>query len=106
SGVFTVTLNDNISVSGMRFEDGTVTIAPGAISTLEIDGAPIEVAAARTARINRAMSGFSGLLKDGAGTLALAAPNFYSKPTVINNGHLLLDFGQTTSPSSNIIFNS
>jgi autotransporter-associated beta strand protein len=106
-GAFIVQIGSNtsLSVGGMQFEEGAVTILPSAIgaSGLALSNQSVGVAAGATATIDQAIAGSVGLFKDGAGTLLLGAASIFSGPTIVNGGSLVLDFNQPSAPINDII---
>ena len=86
TGAFIVTLGSTEQVNGLKFEEGTATIAGG--GTLNLTGAGIDTASTRIQQIDSLVSGSVGLTKTGTGTLILNGFNTYTGTTTISGGVL------------------
>ncbi|MES2658842.1 MAG: Calx-beta domain-containing protein [Verrucomicrobiota bacterium] len=96
----TVALDGARSVGHLRFGDTTpshnwtLTTGSGGPLTLSVfTGSPLVTVNNQTATIATALDGTSGLIKDGAGSLALNGANTYSGGTVVSGGTLTLGSG-------------
>jgi fibronectin-binding autotransporter adhesin len=102
----TVTLSAAQSVNSLVFKSGYLITA----STLTLAGPSITVDAGVTATLKSAIAGSLGLIKNGPGTLALAAVNSYSGGTIINAGVLGIVSNALgaipTSPVLNVTINN
>lgn len=84
---YTVTIDSAISAAGIAFEEGDVTLAPGAGGSLTLTTASISVAATSSANIAQAVAGAAGLAKSG-GLLILSGNNSYTGLTTVSSGVL------------------
>ena len=71
TAAYTVTVSGTQTVSGLTFEEGTVTLSGG---TLSLSGAVIADTTG-SAKINSVISGSGSLIKSNSGTLTLAGSN-------------------------------
>lgn len=103
TGSYTATI-DAQTASGVRVEDGNVTIATGTL-TLN-SGSSINVLSGHTATISATLSNNSGdtLSKDGTGALVLASGNNLNGTTTLNSGTIGVgnagSFGSTAGSST------
>ncbi len=106
TGAYTITVSGTQSASGITFEDGTPTLTGGTLNLTGIH--TITASTGVTATIESVVSGSDGLVKAGAGTVALTANETYSGPTNISAGTLQLGNGGTTGtlPTSSAITTS
>lgn len=99
-GAFTISLSGNQVASGLVFQEGSVTLRDGSLTLRRgTGGGTISVASDLSATIDSTLLGTDGLIKDGDGTLILAAANSYSGLTDLRRGTLVLasDYGIGTS---------
>jgi autotransporter-associated beta strand protein len=84
----TVTVNSTRAVTGITFEDGTVTLNGGTVSMIGANGqSTIGVADGLLATINTTViSGTNDLVKTGNGALRLNANNTFTGRTIIRGG--------------------
>lgn len=87
TAAYTVTVDSVVSVAGLSFEEGNVTLASGA-GTLTLAGAGVAVASGATATISEPLLGSVGLSKSGPGTLVLTGSNSYTGLTSVGAGTL------------------
>lgn len=87
---YTVTVDGDYDVAGIRFARDTVTLANGGGSLL-LSQPTLEVAAGLTATVAASLTGAGGMTKTGTGRLVLEATNTYQGPTAIESGILALD---------------
>ena len=102
-GQYTVTISGNQSISGIVFQEGSVTLRDGSLTLRSgTGGDTISVASGLVATIESGISGTDGLIKDGDGTLVLAGANTYSALTDLRRGTLVIasDYGLGTSTLS------
>jgi autotransporter-associated beta strand protein len=86
TGSYTVTVAGglgNLNVNGMRFEEGNVTVANNAGTTLVLTAANIDVAFGLTATIAQVLGGSVGLNLTNGGNLTLSGANTYTGGTTI-----------------------
>lgn len=91
TGNFTVTVSGTQNVGGITVEEGNPTISDG---TLNFNSANpfVDVGSGRTITFNSQLSGSSGLLKDGAGTMILnSTGNNWTGDFAINAGTVQLN---------------
>lgn len=93
-GTVTVTGSAGIGVStGMRFTVDGYRILSGSQAAISLSGstAPfIDVVQSSRATIAAPLSGSAGFRKTGAGALVLSGSNFYTGPTIIEGGTVVL----------------
>jgi fibronectin-binding autotransporter adhesin len=91
TGAYTVTVVGNQVVSGIVFEEGTLTLTGGTLTLGSgVGNATIEVTSTNFATIISQLAGINGLTKTGSGTLLLAGTNTYSGITDLQEGTLLI----------------
>ena len=73
-GIYDVTVSATQSASGIRFEEGTVTLNGGTINLA--NAATVNVAAGLTSTIISVLTGSAGLTQSGSGTLVLTSTVF------------------------------
>jgi autotransporter-associated beta strand protein len=81
TGTYSVTVSGTQSASGMRFEEGTVTLTGGTVNLT--NAGTVNVINGLTATVNSAIGGAVGLTKSGEGTLVLGGANTYSGNTIL-----------------------
>ncbi|HEX6961599.1 MAG TPA: autotransporter-associated beta strand repeat-containing protein [Lacipirellula sp.] len=86
TGTYDVAVSGAQSASGIRFEEGTVTLNGGTINL--VNAAEVNVATGLTATIGSALGGSAGLLQSGSGTLVLTGANTYSGNTMLASNPL------------------
>jgi len=91
TGTYAVTVSGTQSVSGLRFEEGTVTLSGGTIS---LTGATPSISVTGTQTISSVLAGSSGFDKTGAGTLVVTGTNTLTGATTISQG--TLKYGNVT----------
>ncbi|MEP6662594.1 MAG: autotransporter-associated beta strand repeat-containing protein [Verrucomicrobiota bacterium] len=99
TGTYTVSLDTNEIVSGINFEEGTVTISGNGALNLTGDGS-IFVAGNNTATISSAITGNSALIKTGTGTLRVGGDNDYDGDTIVSAGTLSLETSERIPDAS------
>jgi len=90
SGAYTVTVSDTQDITGLGFEEGTVTITGGTALRL-VNDAPVVVNSGLTATVETAISDDGNarqLAKYGEGTLILSGTNTYTGATSVVDGTL------------------
>jgi len=104
----TVTINDNVSTTGLQFDsDGYVlNNAPGKSLTIFSSFTPTVTVtnAGQTATINAPIAGTSGFQFGGDGTLVLAGVNTFTGSMVISSGTLQLSASTGSLNSNNNIY--
>lgn len=91
TGTYAVTVSGTQSVSGLRFEEGTVTLSGGTIS---LTGATPSISVTGTQTISSVLAGGSGFDKTGAGTLVVTGTNTLTGATTISQG--TIKYGNVT----------
>lgn len=106
----TVTLDGARTLGGLRFADSTAshnwTLNTGSGGPLTLSGlsdSPVVRVANQTATINAVLAGSQGLLKTGAGTLALGGTNTYSGTTTVSQGRLALMSNTALPATANLV---
>jgi len=84
---YSVSVSGTQNASSITIEEGAVTFNNGTINLL---GPGFSISSGLTTRVNTAVSGTSGLTKNGSGTLILAGANTYSGVTNLAAGTLTL----------------
>ena len=79
SGTYSVTVSGTQSASGIRFEEGTVTLTGGTVDLT--NAATVTVGTGLTSTINSVIGGAVGLNQGGDGTLVLGGANTYAGNT-------------------------
>lgn len=104
TGMFTVTVDGAQDIGALVFEEGQVTLSGGTLNFIDITP-KVEVLAAGEAAISSLITGTTGLLKRGAGTLSLAnAANSFTGSIVIGGGILAVtDDAQLGDAANGII---
>lgn len=100
----TVTLGGAVTVGGMTFNVSGYTVAGGG-NVLTLSNSTITTNFG-SATISAVLSGTTGLIKNGAGTLNLTANNTYTGTTTINAGSLFLGSGTNSGSVSGDIINN
>ncbi|MEI8039438.1 MAG: autotransporter-associated beta strand repeat-containing protein, partial [Verrucomicrobiota bacterium] len=97
SGALNITGAGTLQAAGnVALGSRAVTLGQGVTGSFDTNGYNIAVGGA--------ISGaFSGLTKNGAGTLTLSGANTYTGITTVTNGTLKLDFSAAGAPTSDII---
>ena len=101
-GTYDVTLDGTQSAGGIRFEEGTVTVAGGTELTLT-GAATVNVGSLLTATINSVIGGSAGLTQAGTGTLVLNGANTYSGNTMMASNTNLGTFNILRLGASGVI---
>ena len=81
SGTYSVSVSGTQSASGVRFEEGTVTLTGGTVNLA--NAGTVNVINGLTATVNSVIGGAVGLTKSGEGTLVLGGANTYSGNTML-----------------------
>ncbi|WP_395741000.1 autotransporter-associated beta strand repeat-containing protein [Prosthecobacter sp.] len=107
----TVTLGGAVTVGNMVFNSG-YSLADGGNALTLLNST---ITANSAATISAALSGSTGLIKDGAATLTLSGTSSYTGPTVINagvlsttslaNGGSNSNIGASSNAASNLVLN-
>ena len=97
----TVSLSGTIAANRLRFSTTGYTLQSG---TLNLNGSSpaISTATGVTASIASAVTGSAGLVKNGAGTLALTGSSQYTGSTTLNEGTLVVTTDATGSGSYSV----
>jgi autotransporter-associated beta strand protein len=94
TGTYTVVVDGTRDIGDLKFQQGTVTLAPGPAGALRLTGVgDAEVAAGLTATISTPISedvAGRGLHKTGPGTLVLSGAGSYTGKTTVQDGTLRL----------------
>jgi autotransporter-associated beta strand protein len=104
TGAYTVNVNTAASVSGLVFQEGTVTLANAPGGSLTMTGPGVDVASGAVAKISQAVGGSAGLTKTGAGSLELSGANGYSGATTLSAGSLSLG-ASNVLPTTQVVMN-
>jgi autotransporter-associated beta strand protein len=106
----TVTLDGARTIGGLKFGDTTpsnnwaLTTGSGGPLTLAVpSGSPAILVANQTTTVNAVLAGNQGLLKSGAGTLALGATNTLTGNIVVSQGRLALNSNTALPNTANIV---
>lgn len=114
-----ISINANRSIGSLIFSGAnhSLTTGAGKLALNVTSGSPtISVETGRIATISANLVGLDGILKTGAGTLALSAANSYTGATILTDGVLSVqtlgdggatnsNLGLTSSAATNLIFN-
>jgi autotransporter-associated beta strand protein len=84
TGAYTVTVANNVTISGLTFNSGNYTLTGAGITLV---GTPT-ITANTNAAISLALSGNSGLTKTGNGALSLATANTFTGDLTVNGGKI------------------
>lgn len=94
TGSYTVSLASSQQISGLAFEEGTVTLSGFDLEF--VDPSPtVNVASGLVATIQSALQGAAGLTKQGPGTLIITAENPFTGNVTLGGG--ILSIGQDSS---------
>lgn len=104
TGMFAVTVDGTQDIGALVFEEGQVTLSGGTLNFMDITP-KVEVLATGEATISSLITGTTGLLKRGAGTLSLTnALNSFTSNVVIGGGILAVtDDAQLGDAANSII---
>lgn len=86
TGIYTVTLATTQDVSGVVFEEGQVTLTGAALNFNDSSPAVNVVGSGSTSTINSIITGSTGLLKQGPGTLNLGGLNTFTGTINVGSG--------------------
>ncbi len=94
AGSYTVTLNNNVTASGLAFNSGNYTLvnntgAEAVTLAASSAGAPA-ITYSNNTEIDAILAGTSGVIINGTGTLTLTPLDTYTGPTTVSNGTLNL----------------
>jgi fibronectin-binding autotransporter adhesin len=101
SGAYDVAVSGAQSASGIRFEEGTVSLNGGMINLT--GAAEINIASGLTAAIGSVLSGSAGLTQSGAGTLVLTGSNNYTGNTALASNPITGTFNTLRLGASEVI---
>lgn len=103
TGDLTITVDTAVSASGLKFEEGDITIAHGTGGSMTLTAPGVEVASNATATISESITSAVGLTKLGEGKLTLSGsnPNLVGKIT-IGGGILVADEASLGDASNDI----
>lgn len=104
TGAFTVTVDGTQEIGALVFEEGQVTLSGGTLNFMDITP-KVEVLATGEATLSSLLTGTTGLLKRGDGTLSLTnAANSFTGNVVIGGGILAVtDDAQLGDAANGII---
>jgi len=100
-GTYDVAVSGAQSASGIRFEEGTVTLNGGTVNLA--NAATVDVGTGLTSTINSVIGGSAGLIQAGSGTLVLAGANTYSGNTMLASNTNLGTFNILRLGASGVI---
>jgi autotransporter-associated beta strand protein len=104
TGTYSVTVSGTQSASGVRFEEGAVTLTGGTINLT--NSGTVNVINGLTATVNSAIGGAVGLTKSGEGTLVLGGANTYAGNTILATNASVSPLNVLRLGSSEVIPNS
>lgn len=87
TGNYTVNINGNQQINGLKFKNGFVTLNSGNLELI----ADSSFDANSNTNINSNLTGIGKLTKTGTGTIVLSGSNNYSGGTSVNNGILEIE---------------
>lgn len=100
----TITVFGTVTTGGIRLSGGDYHIEAGTIRLTESSaGLPFIDIASGTVAIGSELTGTTGLLKSGPGTLILSGPNSYTGDTAITGGALSLSGASLIPDEGNLI---
>ncbi|MEI8293695.1 MAG: autotransporter-associated beta strand repeat-containing protein [bacterium] len=104
----TVTVSGTVdALKGLTFETTGYTLTSGTITLAGATAADNTITVnTGTATINSALSGSTGLTKEGSGTLALGTSNTYTGTTTVNSGTLQAAAAGALGTTSQVIVNN
>lgn len=107
TGLFTVTVDGTQDIGALVFEEGQVTLSGGTLNFIDITP-KVDVMAAAEATIHSLLSGSTGLLKRGEGTLSLTnSLNTFAGSIVLGGGILAVtEDAQLGDAANGIILSS
>ncbi|MBA3481095.1 MAG: autotransporter-associated beta strand repeat-containing protein, partial [Pirellulales bacterium] len=100
-GTYDVTVSATQSASGIRFEEGTVTLNGGTINLA--NAAAVNVGTGLTSTINSVLGGSAGLTQSGSGTLVLGGANTYAGNTMLTSNTTAGTFNTLRLGASGVI---
>ncbi|MCP5556343.1 MAG: immunoglobulin domain-containing protein [Verrucomicrobiaceae bacterium] len=99
TGTYTVTLSATQDVSGVVFEEGNVTLTGAALNFN--DASPVVNVASTASTIDSIITGSTGLLKQGSGTLNLRGLNTFTGTINIGSGSIQIAADTALGDSAN-----
>ncbi len=107
TGAYSVQLTGGFTytVAGMRFEEGTVTLAPNGFdpATIVLGSSTVDISSGAAGIVGVHVDGTSGLTKTGSGTLTLATSNTFTGGVTISAGTLGISADNNLGNASNSI---